>query len=168
MAERILIAEENDGVREALAARLRQGGAGIYEAADTDSAAEILTADDIDVAVIGMSGFGDKGFRLLKMCRSAEPPTEVILIVGKNQGSLAITGMKLGAFRDVQAPVHVESLREIISQACAARRKARRRARKRRLSGLPQLFAAIAFAEYGEHDTADEIRKRPTEPRDED
>lgn len=169
MAQRILIAEEDDGVREALAARLRQGGAEVHEAADIESATEILGRKKIDAAVIGLAGFEHKGLDLLKICRAAKPPTEVILLVAKHQGSLAITGMKLGAFRDLQLPIHVESLREIIGQACRARAKSRRRKKKRRIfSALPDVFAAITFAEHGEFKTAEEIRKAKKEAEDED
>jgi DNA-binding NtrC family response regulator len=168
MVKRILIAEQDDGVREALAARLRKGGAVVYDASDADSASEVLSAAEIDVAVIGMAGFGSEGLHLLKLCRSFEPPTEVILIVDKDQGSLAITGMKLGAFRDVQAPVHVESLQEIIGQAYDVRRKERRRSKRRVVSGLPKLFAAITFAEHGEFETAEQIREKGSATTDKD
>lgn len=127
MTERILIAEEDDSLRKALVSRLRQGAADVQEASDTESAAEILSRNEIDVAVIGLAGFGSEGLDLLKMCLSIESPAQVILLVGKHQGALAIQGMKLGAFRDAQLPIHVESLKEIIREAyeAGAKRSAR-------------------------------------------
>lgn len=157
MAERILIAEEDDGLREALASRLRRHGADVQEASDTATAAEIVNGSDIDVAVIGLVGFESDGLELLKMCRSNDPPAEVILLVGKHQGVLAIKGMRLGAFRDAQLPLHVESLQGIIQEACAAGLK-KRQIRKRRVIGaLSEIFAAVTFAEHGEFETAKEL-----------
>ncbi len=157
MAERILIAEEDDDLREALAFRLRQGGSDVRDVSDTQTAAEILAHGQIDVAVIGLTGFENDGLELLKKARSAHRPPEVILLVGKHQGSLAIRGMKLGAFRDAQLPIHVESLRQMIREACRARRK--KASRKRRLiEAWPKIFAAVTFAEAGEPETAKELQ----------
>lgn len=161
MAERILIAEHDDGLRETLASRLRHSGAYVQEASDTESAADILSRIEIDVAVIGLAGFGSAGLQLLKVCRLIQPPTEVILLVGKHQGSLAITGMKLGAFRDAQLPIHVESFREIIHEACQARRKRLgKKAKRRFLDAWPDIFAAATFAQHGEFETARQLADR--------
>ncbi len=157
MAERILIAEEDDRLREVLAHRLRRLGADVQNASDTATAAEILNRNEIDVAVIGLVGFESDGLELLKICRLIKPPAEVILLVGKHQGSLAIKGMKLGAFRDAQLPIHVESLQEMIHEAYVTGAN-RNRQRKRSVAGaLSDIFAAVTFAEHGEFETAKEI-----------
>jgi DNA-binding NtrC family response regulator len=158
MAERILIAEEDDGLREALAFRLRQGGNDVRDVSDTQTAAEILAHGQVDVAVIGLTGFENDGLELLKKARSAHRPPEVILLVGKHQGSLAIRGMKLGAFRDAQLPIHVESLRQMIREACRARRKKSSRKKRRLIEAWPKIFAAVTFAEAGEPETAKELQ----------
>lgn len=158
MVERILIAETDEGLREVLASRLRHAGADVREASDTEAAAEILSGNEIDVAVIGLVGLESEGLELLKMCRSIQSPPEVILLVGKHQGALAIKGMKLGAFRDAQLPIHVESLRKIIHEACRARTKEPRRKKPGLLGGLSEIFAAVTFAEHGEFETARELQ----------
>jgi len=158
MAIRILIAEEDDDLRDALASRLRQPGDDVREASDTESAVDILNGNEIDVAVIGLEGFGREGLDLLKMCRSARYPAEVILLVGKHQGSLAIRGMKLGAFRDAQLPIHVESLREIVQEACEARAQRVHRKKRRLRRRWSDVFAAVTFAEAGEFEVAKQFR----------
>jgi DNA-binding NtrC family response regulator len=156
MAERILIAEEDDCLRESLASRLRRGGADVQEASDAAAAAEIINRSEIDVAVIGLVGFESDGLDLLKICRSIERPAEVILLVEKHQGSLAIKGMRLGAFRDAQLPIHVESLREIIHEAYAAGTKMPRRGKRHGVGDLSETIAAATFAEHGEFQAAKE------------
>ena len=168
MAVRILIAEEDDGLRETLASRLRRRGADVQQASDTATAAEIVNRDKIDVAVIGLVGFHRDGLELLKMCRAIEPPAEVILLVGKDQGSLAIQGMKLGAFRDAQLPIHVESLHRIIQEAYAAGATRQRQKKRSVARALSDIFAAVTFAEHGEYETAKEIGSQdPAEPDEE-
>jgi DNA-binding NtrC family response regulator len=160
MAARILIAEEDDDLREALASRLRQPGNDVREASDTESAVGILSGNEIDVAVIGLEGFDREGLELLKMCRSARYPAEVILLVGKHQGSLAIRGMKLGAFRDAQLPIHVESLREIVYEAYEARVQKMHRKKRRLRKRWSDIFAAVTFAEAGEFEVAQQLHDR--------
>jgi DNA-binding NtrC family response regulator len=89
--------------------------------------------------------------------------------VGKHQGALAITGMKLGAFRDVQTPIHFEALRDIIKQAYKARtKKKRKRAARRLIGAAPRIFAAITFAEHGEFETAKKCLDSDLERREND
>ena len=167
MAQRILIAEEDDRLRETLASRLKRRGTDLQEASDTATAAEILNRSQIDVAVIGLVGFDSDGLELLKICRAIRPPAEVILLVGKDQGSLAIEGMKLGAFRDAQLPIHVESLQEMIHEAHATGARRRRRKKRSVVGALSEVFAAVTFAEHGEFETAKEISGRDPAKKDE-
>jgi two-component system NtrC family response regulator len=168
MAERVLIAEEDDGLREALASRLRQGAVRVHEASDIGSATEILSRNKIDVVVVGLAGFESDGLELLKMIKRIQPQVEVVLLVGKHQGSLAITGMKLGAFRDAQLPIHVESFRKIIQEAFNARKERLGRNKRRFLTSWPKLFAAVTFAEHGEFETAIDIQGSGSKETEED
>jgi DNA-binding NtrC family response regulator len=77
--------------------------------------------------------------------------------------------MKLGAYRDVQTPIHLEELRDIIKQACKARKKKRRkRAARRFIGAAPRIFAAVTFAEHGEFDTAKKCLDSDLERREND
>lgn len=155
MAGRILIAEQDDALREALVARMKSSGHDVFQAPDTETAAEIVNRERIDVAVIGLAGFENEGLDLLRLSRSIQSPPEIILLVGKHQGNLAIKGMKLGAFRDAQLPIHVESLQKIVQEAFEAGKGQRKKSRI--VGALSKIFAAGAFAEHGEYDTAKEI-----------
>ena len=158
MAERILIAEEDDGLRRTLASKLRRHGVVVYEASDTDTAGLILNSNQVHVVVIGMAGFGNAGLDLLRSSKEMQPLANVILLVGKHQGSFAIQGMKLGAFRDAQLPIHFESLWEIICEALKTKKTNVRRSKRRKiLNALPNIFAAVTFAEHGEFETAQEF-----------
>ncbi len=159
MGERILIAEGDDGLREALAARLREEGATVFSASDVDTAIGIIGSNEVDVTLIGLPGFEKEGLRLLKACKSADQPSQAILLVGKHQGALAITGMKLGAFRDVQTPIHFEALRGIIKDAYKARKKNKKKLKRRLIGAAPRIFAAITFAEHGEFETAKKMQE---------
>jgi len=86
----ILVAEDDDGVRELILVALRRSGYTVLAAANGAEAIKLLEQDDVDVDLlvsdVNMPGVG--GLELLAFARSKRPGMPAILASGTNRWEL--------------------------------------------------------------------------------
>ncbi len=118
----ILIVEDDDGAREALAVLLRSEGFRVREAADLATARAALATEEVDAMLLDLKmpdGNGqtllDEGFASRRL-----PPTIVMTAYGS--GTRAIEAMRAGADDYVQKPIDIELVTASIRRAIARRR----------------------------------------------
>jgi DNA-binding NtrC family response regulator len=119
---KLLIIETDDLFRKHIAERLRLEGYKVSEACEEAEAMKVFQRKDLDVVLLGLKGFRNKGLALLKTIRELRPASEVILMIPPEDFPLSIEGMKLGAFDDLLMPFGLETLLERIAAACQKRR----------------------------------------------
>ena len=146
----VLIVDPDELFRMNLSDRLRGEQFLVDDTADAEQMRRSLRHRRIDVVLLALKGWGERGLALLKEAKAVRPSSQVILIGDGADVSLSMAGMKLGAFDEILTPFDFGHLVARIRAACAARQ--RRAARP--LARLQDLMVAVTFAEAGEPDTA--------------
>ncbi len=96
MAYTILIADDEEKIRELLRLYLEKDGYQVLEAADGQSALSLLEKEQIDMALLDVMMPGMDGYHVLKRLREYSN-IPVMILSAKNQDADKILGLDLGA-----------------------------------------------------------------------
>jgi two-component system response regulator AtoC len=119
---RILVVDDEEGVRTFVAEALEAPGIEIVTAADGNEAAALLDRQAFDVVVSDLKMPGRSGLDLLARVRASEPETQVILLTAHGTVETAVQAMKAGAFDYLQKPIGSPAeLRVLIGRAIERR-----------------------------------------------
>jgi len=111
MADKILIAEDNETLRAGIRVSLEESGYDIQEAATGEEAIRKLETDTFHVVVSDIK-LGDlTGVDVLKKAKEINAGTEVILMTAYATVETAIQALHLGAFDYIQKPFELENLK---------------------------------------------------------
>ena len=102
---RILVADDEEGLRELLAEILEGDGHEVVTAADGEAAWRELVAQGFDVLLTDLKMPGMDGLELLRRAREAQPELQVIMMTAHGSVDSAVEAMKAGAFEYLQKPV---------------------------------------------------------------
>lgn len=115
----VLVAEDDEASRLALARSLERHGYHVLEAADGEEALTLLDARDVDLAVLDVGMPRLDGFAVLQHLRqTSEIP--VIFLTGRAEEVDRVVGLELGADDYVLKPY---SLRELVARVRARLRR---------------------------------------------
>jgi DNA-binding NtrC family response regulator len=158
METTVLVIEKNTLMRRCLTWKMQREGWRVFAANDRSEALQAVRGNDIDVVLLGLTGFEYEALQILKTIKNVSPLTEIILLTGSGQISLAIQGMKLGAFDDILVPFNLESL---LSQVQKAREHKRRKQRPRKslLRRFQEMIATPISAKANDQDSVREPRR---------
>jgi DNA-binding NtrC family response regulator len=113
---RVLIVDDEPGVRESLRMVLKDG----YEttaAASGKEALDVLQASPFDVVLLDIVMPGMDGLQLLEEIRGRRSSIPVVMLTATKTVKTAVGAMKLGAFDYVTKPFDVDELRMILDRA---------------------------------------------------
>jgi DNA-binding NtrC family response regulator len=116
MKRRVLIVDDETGVRESLRMVLKDSYDPIAVGSGTD-ALDTLAAGPFDVVLLDIVMPGMDGLELLEEVRSRYPRVPVIMLTATKTVKTAVGAMKLGAFDYVTKPFDVDELRVILDKA---------------------------------------------------
>jgi two-component system, NtrC family, response regulator AtoC len=122
---RILVVDDEEGVRTFVAEALEGVGAGveIATAASGDEAAALLDRQGFDLVITDLKMPGRDGLTLLAKIRGEQPETQVILLTAHGTVDTAVRAMKAGAFDYLQKPIgSPDELRVVVDRALERRR----------------------------------------------
>ncbi len=119
---RILIADDHDALRRALARALADAGHDIEEAPNGNAAIERLHTGSFDLVLSDLKMGGSDGLDVLRSTKSLQPGAAVILMTAFGSVGTAVEAMKLGAFDYVQKPFEIEEMELKIEKALELRR----------------------------------------------
>ena len=119
---RILVADDRDSLRRAMARGLADVGHEIEEAANGNAAIERLHQGQFDVVLSDLKMGGSDGLDVLRTSRALHPTTSVILMRAFGSVHTAVEAMKIGAFDYVQKPFEIEEMEVKIEKALEHRR----------------------------------------------
>jgi two-component system response regulator FlrC len=121
---RILIVDDEEGIREFIADALGDDGHDTTTAADGLAALGQLHEHGFDVMItdLRMPGALD-GVDLLRKAKADQPELEVIVLTAHGSVDTAVEAMKLGAFDYVQKPVSSPSELRLLVQRALERRR---------------------------------------------
>ena len=122
---RVLLVEDEDQLREAEAALLRDEGFEVAEAADGVAAGLRMAEAGFDVVVSDINMPGITGLDLLKQVRSLDVDVPVVLMTAAPNLVGASTAVEYGAFRYLAKPVDGDELLRVVQHAVRSGRLAR-------------------------------------------
>ncbi len=122
MSARILIVEDEEGLREVLSILLEGEGHTILTAANGTEGLALLDRDIFDLIITDIKMPGASGYDILKRAREIAPETLVIMVTAFGTLEDAIDAMKQGAFDYIQKPFKIDEIRVIVRNAIDRRR----------------------------------------------
>ncbi len=110
MTAKILVADDEPGMRKSLAIMLRREGYAVCEAASGKDALDQLGSDVFGLVVADLRMEPVTGLDLLRAMKQANAGAEVILMTGFGSIEAAVEAMKLGAFDFITKPFQQEEI----------------------------------------------------------
>jgi two-component system response regulator PilR (NtrC family) len=120
--DRILIVDDEAGMRDMLSILLRKEGYGITVADRAEKAIEMAARGEFDLVMSDISMPGKSGIEVLRQTKAASPDTPVILITAYASTESAVEALKLGAYDYLIKPFDVEELKNVVRNALEKRR----------------------------------------------
>ena len=117
MAKKILIAEDEQVLRESLADLLEQEGYEVHQAEDGRKAYEFVVEQTVDVVLSDIRMPEMDGLTLLDHLVKVSPETPVIMITAHGTVDSAVSAMRSGAWDYLLKPVHFDDLLVKIQRA---------------------------------------------------
>ena len=102
---RILVTDDEAGIREFIAEALAMEGHDVTRAADGQEAWQLLCAKSFAVLLTDLKMPNMGGMELLRKVRAEQPDVEVIVLTAHGTVGTAIEAMRLGAFEYLQKPI---------------------------------------------------------------
>ena len=124
---RVLVVDDEEGMRNYLAVVLRKAGFEVVEASDGVDACEKLSGTVFDVVLEDIKMPRLDGLGLLKRIRERHPNTAVVVMTAFSTWESAVEAMRLGAFNYIRKPFDNDEIRAIIKRAAASADSLRRR-----------------------------------------
>jgi len=119
---RILVADDEEGLREYVAEALAADGHAVSLAVDGMDAAQRLARESFDLLLTDLRMPRMDGMALLRRARADQPEMEVVVLTAHGAVDTAVEAMKLGAFDYLEKPIgSPRELRMLVSRALERR-----------------------------------------------
>jgi DNA-binding NtrC family response regulator len=113
----ILLVEDEEAQREALAAHLEDEQYMVIRSASAEQALAIAFSQAVDAIISDFNLPGDDGQVLLDRIKAMNPTIPVILITAYGTVDRAVLAMKSGAFDYLTKPIHIDELLLVLKRA---------------------------------------------------
>ncbi|MFN7952001.1 MAG: sigma-54 dependent transcriptional regulator [bacterium] len=150
---RVLVVDDEEGVRSFLAEALTLDGHAVTESPDGADALRRLDRHAFDVVLTDLKMPGVDGETVVRKLRAEQPEVEVIVLTAHGTVESAVEAMKLGAFDYLRKPVSGPAELRLLVNRAAERRSLRALADRadRDGDGAPPLtYGAAAMARVAE------------------
>jgi two-component system response regulator AtoC len=155
---RILVADDEEGLRCFLVEVLTDEGHEVTAAADGAQAAALLDAGDFHLLLTDLKMPGLDGMSLVRKARAEQPEMEVVVMTAHGTVAGAVEAMKLGAFDYLQKPLSSPAeLRLLVERALERRRLLQTAARVE--IGQPVDDGALSFGDPAMGPVVDALQK---------
>jgi two-component system nitrogen regulation response regulator NtrX len=122
LAARILVVDDEPGVRQALEAILADEGFRVSSAGSGEQGLEMLEQERFDAVLLDVWLPGMDGLETLQAVRERHAETEVVMISGHGTIETAVRATKLGAFDFVEKPLSLEKTLLVLRNALRQRK----------------------------------------------
>jgi DNA-binding NtrC family response regulator len=119
---RILIVEDDDGLRQVIHIQLEREGYEVSSALSAEQALATLEKSPHHLVITDLGLPGMLGIDLLKRVRMEYPETAIILMTAFATVQTAIEAMKSGAYDYITKPIHPFELKELVKRSIEHRR----------------------------------------------
>ncbi|MEO0323676.1 MAG: sigma-54 dependent transcriptional regulator [Myxococcota bacterium] len=119
---RLLVVDDDEGVRRFVAEALETGAHQVADAASGEEALRLAKREAFDVVFTDLKMPGMGGQQLLRRLRAEHPETEVVVLTAHGDVATAVACMRAGAFDFLEKPVgSLEQLRALAARAAEHR-----------------------------------------------
>jgi DNA-binding NtrC family response regulator len=121
---KILVVDDDEGMREFLVESLARDGHDVVTAGDGDAALAMLHGGAFDLVLTDLQIPGTDGMSILRAVRAALTGIEVIVLTAHGSVATAVQALKLGAFDYLEKPIPSPAvIRALAGQALERRRE---------------------------------------------
>jgi signal transduction histidine kinase len=106
----VLIADDEDPLRTTISAWLEDEGFEVEQAVDGTEAIKKTQIKDFDIALLDIKMPGVNGLEVLRYIRKNSSQTEIVMMTGMSDVSMAVEAMKLGAKEYLTKPIDMDQL----------------------------------------------------------
>jgi len=117
MAERILLVDDEEGIRKVLGLSLRDAGHTVFTAGSGEEALAIFARERPSIVLTDIKMPGMDGIGVLERVKALDPDAEVIMITGHGDLDLAIASIKRQAADFVTKPINEDVLDIALARA---------------------------------------------------
>lgn len=128
--ERILVVDDEEGIRTFIGEVLEGEGRKVTLAGDGDAAARLLDRESFHLMITDLKMPGMDGMSLLRKARQESPETEVVVLTAHGTLSGAVEAMKLGAFDYLGKPLSGPDELRLVAGRAIERRRLREQAQR--------------------------------------
>ena len=141
--ERVLVVDDEEGIRTFIGEVLEGEGLRVTLAADGASAARLLDRESFHLMITDLKMPGLDGMSLLRKARAESPETEVVVLTAHGTVAGAVEAMKLGAFDYLDKPLSGPDELRLVASRAIERRRLREDAQRMRApeNGEPVIVA---------------------------
>lgn len=115
---KVLVVDDEQGMRRILEVNLRKDGHVVMEAPGAASALELIKREDFDVVLTDQRMPDGSGIDVIRAVREDDPSTSVIVLTAVGTLELAVESMRQGAFDFLTKPFDPEVVRASVRRAC--------------------------------------------------
>ncbi|MEO8033691.1 MAG: sigma-54 dependent transcriptional regulator, partial [Acidobacteriota bacterium] len=116
---RVLIVDDDEGMRESAAIALESVGHRTFRASDAASALQLLREHRVDVVLSDIYMPGDDGLALLQAIKGRHEPPHVILMTARGSIETTALAQRIGAFDYLAKPFDLSELIDRVASALA-------------------------------------------------
>jgi DNA-binding NtrC family response regulator len=113
---KILILDDEQGIRQEIGEFLRMAGFTVYEAQDPPAAFQVLKSNPIDIAIVDIRLPMMSGLEILEEIKKSYPHIEVIMISGHGDMDTVIEALRQGATDYLKKPFHLHEVMQSIEK----------------------------------------------------
>jgi len=121
MSAHILIVDDEDTLRYFLKRTLQDEGYRVSEAADGQTALDLLEHEDFDLALVDLRMTGVDGLEVMRQFRERSPETQIIIVTAYASVPSAVEALRRGAHDYLTKPVNTEELLASVADGLARR-----------------------------------------------
>ena len=117
MLQKILLVDDEEGIRKVLGISLEDKGYEVFTAQNAEEALPLFRKIDPQIVLTDIKMPGMGGIQLLRRIKKESPDTEVIMITGHGDVDLAIQSLKFEATDFITKPIHDDVLKIAMKRA---------------------------------------------------
>ncbi|MGD8228079.1 MAG: response regulator, partial [Desulfobacteraceae bacterium] len=117
MAEKILLVDDEEGIRKVLSISLSDSGYHVFTAKSGEEALKIFKEQAPPIVMTDIKMPGMDGIELLQKMKQENPDAEVIMITGHGEMELAIQSLKHEATDFITKPINDDALEIALKRA---------------------------------------------------
>lgn len=139
---RILVIDDEPGIREGCRRALTPHGYTVHTAENGEQGLQRIQSDDYDLALIDVMMPGISGIDLISRIHEQDPETVCIIITGYATVELAVTAIKKGAYDFLTKPFTTDDLLLVVHQGMERRQLSLEARRLQKIEAEAQNLAA--------------------------